>query len=333
MNWTKRINRITLGLVAVVGLTAALLSIAPVEAGQARPAIPELGALERNPTGAALPVSGTFAPVVERAAPAVVSVTTSSVVKLSDDRQGSPFFFGLPGQPPERRRRGAGSGVIISAEGYILTNHHVIEQAQEIDVTLSDKRVFAATVVGSDSRTDIAILKIDGDNLPVLPLGNSDNVRVGDIVLAIGNPFGIGKTVTMGIVGATGRGGLGIEDYEDFIQTDAAINPGNSGGALIDTKGELVGVNTAILSRSGGNQGVGFAVPINMGHDVLSQILENGEVRRGYLGVNIQNLTPAMAKAFDTPAIGGAVVNNVSGDSPAGEAGVERGDIITGVNG
>jgi serine protease Do len=293
-----------------------------------------LASLERDASLVSLPAGGSFAPVVEKAAPAVVSITTSAVIKASgQELEGFPFFFGQPQEPADRKRRGAGSGVIVNENGYILTNHHVIDGAQEIEVALGDKRTFRATVVGSDEKTDIAVLKIEGDALPVLPFGNSDAVRAGDIVLAIGNPFGIGKTVTMGIVGATGRGNLGIEDYEDFIQTDAAINPGNSGGALVNTRGELVGINTAILSRSGGNQGVGFAVPVNMAHHVMSQILEHGSVQRGYLGVAIQDLTPAMAKAFGVDARGGAVVGEVTGDGPAAAAGVERGDVIVGLNG
>ena len=332
MNLAKR-NALSVTLLAVgLLLVAGILTLAPLQSTRAGSVmVPELGSLERDPGASLLPTSGTFAPVVEQASPAVVSITTSSVVKAA---QGGWRFFGPRSErPTERRRRGAGSGVIVSPDGYVLTNHHVVEGAQEIEVALSDKRSFPARVVGSDSRTDIAILTIEALNLPVLPLGNSDNVRVGDIVLAIGNPFGIGKTVTMGIVGATGRGGLGIEDYEDFIQTDAAINPGNSGGALINSRGELVGINTAILSRSGGNQGVGFAVPVNMGHHVMSQILEHGEVRRGYLGVSIQDLTPAMAEAFGVPEAGGAVIGDVSPDGPAAEAGVRRGDVIVGIDG
>jgi serine protease Do len=213
-----------------------------------------------------------------------------------------------------------------------VTNAHVVDGAQEVEVSLGDKRSFPAEVIGADPKTDIAVLKVDAAHLPTLPLGNSDNVKVGDIVLAIGNPFGIGRTVTMGIVGATGRGGLGIEDYEDFIQTDAAINPGNSGGALVNTSGQLVGINTAILSRTGGNNGVGFAVPVNLSHDVVRQIVEHGEVRRGFLGVGIQDLTPAMAKAFQATDNHGAVISDVTPDSPAAKAGLERGDIIIALN-
>jgi serine protease Do len=209
----------------------------------------------------------------------------------------------------------------------------VIDGATDVKVHLSDKRELTAKIVGSDKKTDIAVLKVDATDLPVLPLGNSKNVEVGDIVLAIGNPFGIGKTVTMGIVGATGRRGLSIEDYEDFIQTDAAINPGNSGGALINTRGELIGINTAILSRSGGNQGVGFAVPVNLAHHVMKQIMENGKVVRGYLGVLIQPVNPAIAKAFGVSKNNGALVGDVTAGSPASKAGVKQGDVITSVDG
>jgi serine protease Do len=227
-----------------------------------------------------------------------------------------------------------GSGVIVSQDGYILTNHHVIDGASQVEVLLSDRRELPAKVIGSDSKTDIAVLKVEAKDLPVLSFGNSDNVKVGDIVLAIGNPFGVGQTVTMGIVGATGRGNLGIEDYEDFIQTDAAINPGNSGGALIDTQGALVGINTAILSNgSRGNQGIGFAVPINLAHHVMAQLLEHGSVVRGFLGIGIQDLTPAMSKAFGAPDHRGALVRSVEPGSPGQEAGLQKGDIVRELNG
>jgi len=311
----------------------------------AQPEVPKLGPAERDPNAAQIPFSGTFAPVVQRAAPAVVSITTSRTVQISERPgiPGMPFFFG-PGGPffqgPEgdeggaRRQYGAGSGVIVSADGLILTNHHVVDGATKVEVHLSDRRHFDAKVLGSDSKTDIAVLKIEAKELPVLPFGNSDNVRVGDLALAIGNPFGIGQTVTMGIVGATGRGNLGIEDYEDFIQTDAAINPGNSGGALINTRGELIGINTAILARGGGgNQGVGFAVPVNLTHDVMTQLLEKGRVVRGFLGVGIQDLTPDMAKAFHAPDSAGALVRDVQPNSPGEKAGLQRGDVVREVNG
>jgi serine protease Do len=251
---------------------------------------------------------------------------------------GGPFFEGPDGNGEgnggEQRQYGAGSGVIVSADGLIVTNHHVVDGASKVEVHLSDRRRFEAKVLGADSKSDIAVLKIDAKDLPVLNFGNSDNVRVGDLALAIGNPFGIGQTVTMGIVGATGRGDLGIEDYEDFIQTDAAINPGNSGGALINTRGELIGINTAILARGGGgNQGVGFAVPVNQAHDVMTQLLEKGRVERGFLGVGIQDLTPDMARAFKAPDSSGALVRDVGPDSPGEKAGLQRGDVIREVDG
>jgi len=227
-----------------------------------------------------------------------------------------------------------GSGVIVSPEGYILTNNHVVDGATTVQVTLSDKREFKAQIVGTDPKTDIAVLKIDGRNLPYITIGDSSKVQVGDFALAIGNPFGVGQTVTMGIVSATGRGGLGIEDYEDFIQTDAPINPGNSGGALVNDRGELIGVNTAILSHgSGGNQGIGFAVPVNLARQVMEQILKNGKVMRAYLGIIPQDVTPTMARAFGTKENDGALVGDVSPNSPAQKAGVKRGDIILEVNG
>ncbi len=290
------------------------------------------------------PSRNSFAPVVKKALPAVVKVSSTKITKTPAGFSGQmdPFFgqfFGdNPGGrfnvPREHREEGVGSGVIVSPEGYILTNNHVVDGATDLQVTLADKREFKATVVGTDSRTDISVLKIDGANLPYITIGDSSKVQVGDYALAIGNPFGVGQTVTMGIVSATGRGGLGIEDYEDFIQTDAPINPGNSGGALVNDRGELVGINTAILSQgSGGSEGIGFAVPVNLAREVMDQILKNGKVTRGYLGIVPQDVTPAMAKAFGAKENDGAVVGDVSPNSPAQRAGVERGDIILEVNG
>lgn len=284
----------------------------------------------------------TFAPVVKRALPAVVNVSSSKVVKSSEELApffSDPFFRRFFGDefgnrtPREQREHSLGSGVIISQDGYILTNNHVIEGATDVKVTLSDKREFSAKVVGKDAKTDIAVLKVNATNLPTLPFGDSSRTQPGDVVLAIGNPFGLSQTVTMGIVSATGRGGLGIEDYEDFIQTDAAINPGNSGGALIDTQGNLIGINTAILSRAGGNQGIGFAIPINMAREVTDQILKHGRVIRGYLGVVIQPVTPAIQQAMGLKDINGALVGDVSPNSPASRAGIARGDVIVSLNG
>jgi len=250
-----------------------------------------------------------------------------------------PFFqqfFGGQGQrgPQQQRERGLGSGVIVSADGYILTNNHVIDKATDIKVTLADKRQLTGKVVGADPKTDIAVVKINATGLPTITLGDSSKIHVGDYAFAIGNPFGVGETATMGIISATGRNGLDIENYEDFIQTDAAINPGNSGGALLNARGELIGINTAILSGgSGGNQGIGFAIPINMAKYVMDQILKNGKVVRGYIGVIPQEVTPTLAKAFNVPAERGALVGDVESNSPGAKAGLQRGDVVTELNG
>ena len=289
-----------------------------------------------------------FASVVEPLLPAVVNISSSKVVK--SQRGENPFsndplfrqFFGNPfgdgeQQPREQREHSLGSGVIVNSDGYILTNNHVVDGASDVQVTLNDKRQLKAKVVGTDPRTDIAVLKIPASSLSTVTLGDSTKAKVGDIVLAIGDPFGIGETVTMGIVSATGRRDLrleGPEGYEDFIQTDASINPGNSGGALVNTRGELIGINTAIISNGGGgNQGIGFAVPVNMARTVMEQILKSGKVTRGYLGVQIQEVTSDLAKAFSLPSPEGALVGDVSSDSPGAKAGLQKGDVITGLNG
>lgn len=290
-------------------------------------------------------MTASFAPIVKNAQPAVVSIASTKVVKVSNGDEGSsplfddPLFrqfFGeknRPGKPHSQREQGLGSGVIVSPDGYILTNNHVIDGANEIKVYTSDKRELKAQVIGADPKTDVAVVKVDQKNLPTLAFADSSQVQVGDIALAIGNPFGVGQTVTMGIISATGRGDLGIEDYEDFIQTDAAINPGNSGGALINTSGQLIGINTAILSRAGGNQGVGFAVPANLARTVMNQLLKNGKVVRGYLGVMIQGVTPDIAQAFNLADTHGALIGEVTKESPAAKAGLAQGDVITELNG
>jgi serine protease Do len=280
-----------------------------------------------------------FAPLFKPALPAVVSITSSRVVKVPQ----SPFFndpffqqfFGgqFPNMPQEQREHGLGSGVIVSPDGYILTNNHVIDKSTDIKVQLADKRQFTGKVIGTDPKTDIAVVKINATGLPTIPLGDSSKLEVGDYAFAIGNPFGVGETATMGIISATGRNGLSIEDYEDFIQTDAAINPGNSGGALLDARGELIGINTAILSGGGGNQGIGFAIPVNMAKYVMDQILKHGKVVRGYIGVGIQDVTPELARVFHVPAEKGALVSSVDANSPGGKAGLQRGDVITELNG
>src|SRR5271168_1615774 len=297
----------------------------------------------------ALPVSlGNFAngfsAVIKPALPAVVNIRTSKMVKAQANQSSPMFndpmfrqFFGDQfggGKPHAEREQALGSGVIVTPDGTILTNNHVIDGASDIKVQLSDKREFKAKLVGADPKTDIAVLKIEASGLPTLPLGDSSQLNVGDLIFAIGDPFGIGETATMGIVSATGRGQLGIEDYENFIQTDAAINPGNSGGAMIDNHGNLVGVNTAILSHgSGGNEGVGFAIPMSMAKPVMDQILAHGKVVRGYLGVHIQDLSPEIAKAFNYNMSGGALIGDVSPNTPASKAGLQKGDVIVKLNG
>jgi len=237
----------------------------------------------------------------------------------------------MPDRP--QRQQGEGSSVIVSSDGYIVTNNHVVDDATELNVSMSDKREMKARVIGTDSQTDIALIKVDAKDLPHVALGSSAAVEVGDIALAIGNPFGLGQTVTMGIVSATGRGGLGIEDYEDFIQTDASINPGNSGGALVNTKGEMIGMNTAILSRSGGNQGVGFAVPVDMVRQVMTQLKEKGAVTRARLGVYFQELTPELSSALGVKTTRGAVVAEIVPDGPAAKSGLQKDDVIVAMNG
>jgi len=278
-----------------------------------------------------------MASVVEAVKPAVVNISTVKTVRLRDPFFDDPFFrrfFGEPfGIPRERRQTGLGSGVIVDPSGYILTNNHVIRGADEIKVTLFDKREFKGKVIGTDPKTDLAVVKIDAKDLPYIELGDSDKLKVGELVIAIGNPYGLNQTVTMGIVSATGRANVGIADYEDFIQTDAAINPGNSGGALVNARGELVGINTAIFSTTGGYQGIGFAIPSNMAKAVMEQLIKNKKVIRGWLGVSIQALTPDMKKHFGLKEDRGVVINQIFENSPAEKAGLKEEDIILQYNG
>jgi len=291
------------------------------------------------------PSKSGFAPIVKQVLPNVVNISSSKVVRTPNQSEGMPAdpffqqFFGKrfgpgPEVPKQRREQSLGSGVIVSSEGYVLTNNHVVEGATDVKVTLSDKRELKAQIIGTDPKTDVAVLKLEGSNFPAITLGDSSKVQVGDYALAIGDPFGVGQTVTMGIVSAKGRSNLGIEDYEDFIQTDAPINPGNSGGALVNDRGELVGINTAILSHgSGGNEGIGFAIPVNLAREVMNQIMDHGKVTRGYLGIVIQPITPAMSKALGQREPEGVLVGDVSPKGPAQASGVERGDVILDLNG
>ena len=294
------------------------------------------------------PSRNSYAPVLKAVLPTVVNISSSRVVRARSEspEEMMPFFrqffggegdgdgnFTLP-QPRDHREKSLGSGVVVSPEGYVLTNNHVVDGATDVRVTLSDKREFQGRVVGTDPKTDIAVLKIEASNLFPITIGNSSKAEVGDTVLAIGDPFGVGETVTKGIVSATSRGNLGIEDYEDFIQTDAPINPGNSGGALINDRGELIGINTAIITHgSGGNQGIGFAVPSNLARTVMEEILKNGKVTRAYLGIYPQDVTAAIARAFGEKNPRGVLVGDVSPHSPAEAAGLRRGDIILEVDG
>jgi Do/DeqQ family serine protease len=286
--------------------------------------------------------AASYASVVDRVAPAVVTIRSERTVRMtSQSLPDDPLFrqfFGdqFPrGRVVPRREGGMGSGVIVRQDGFILTNNHVVDRADEVTVELSDGRSLKAKVVGTDAPTDLAVVKIDAPNLKTLSLGDSDKVRVGDVVLAVGNPLGVGQTVTMGIVSAKGRstGGTGDGSYEDFIQTDAPINQGNSGGALVNTAGELIGINSQILTPTGGNIGIGFSIPANMARSVMSQLIDNGKVRRGRLGVTIQTLTPDLAKSLDLTGTTGALVSDVESGGPADRAGLERGDVITALNG
>jgi Do/DeqQ family serine protease len=295
--------------------------------------------LPRAEAAAVLPLANNPLPeMLKKVVPGVVNISTRTRIRFEENPLfRDPFFrqfFDIPNMPLEREQQSLGSGVIIDAgKGYILTNNHVIDKADKITVTLQDGQNVDAKLVGSDPTTDIALIRIKTGNLVELPKGNSEQLRVGDFVVAIGSPFGLGQTVTSGIVSALGRTSLGIEGYEDFIQTDASINPGNSGGALVNLNGELVGINTAIVGPSGGNVGIGFAIPINLANQVANQIIHFGKIQRGQLGVQIQDLTPALANAFGIRQQHGAVIAGIVSGSAAEKAGLERGDVVTAVNG
>ena len=310
-------------------------------AKEAEPAI----RVESTPVNRDAKLGTSFAPVVKKASLSVVNIYSTHIIHMRLMRNpmfNDPIFRQFFGEPMPndnremtRRERSLGSGVIISPNGYILTANHVVDSADEIKVSFGENKTeYDARVVGTDPPTDVAVLKIDAKDLPAITLADSDQLEIGDIVLAIGNPFGLSRTVTMGIVSALGRSGLpGFNQYQDFIQTDAAINPGNSGGALVDAEGRLIGINTAIYSRSGGNQGIGFAVPINLARHVMERLISDGKVTRGYLGILPQDLSPGLAKAFGRPDQNGALVGNVYPGTPAEKAGIQSGDVIVAFNG
>ena len=303
-------------------------------------AAPQPVRVQPPPVASGQPVSlhtGSYQEAVRRAMPSVVNIFTSKEIREpTHPLLNDPIFRRFFGdQIPEEAQRASslGSGVIVSSSGYVLTNHHVVEAADEIEVALADGKKLLAKVVGNDPETDLAVLRVDASNLPAITFGSSDALRVGDIVLAIGNPFGVGQTVTGGIVSALGRTGLGINTFENFIQTDAAINPGNSGGALIDAAGNLVGINTAIFSRSGGSMGIGFAIPVSTAQMVLDQIVKTGSVTRGWIGVELQEITPAVADSFKLGDAHGALIAGVLRGGPADKAGIKPGDVLLEVQG
>jgi Do/DeqQ family serine protease len=284
--------------------------------------------IEAPASTSSAPVAGSFSAAARQASPAVVSINTSKMA-ARDPRSNDPWFRFFFGEQGSQTQAGLGSGVIVSPNGYILTNNHVVEGADAIEVILTDSRHVTAKVIGTDPDTDLAVLKIELDKLPVIVLGNSDALLVGDQVLAIGNPFGVGQTVTSGIVSALGRNQLGINTFENFIQTDAAINPGNSGGALVDVNGNLMGINTAIYSRSGGSMGIGFAIPVATAKLVLEGIVTEGQVRRGWIGVEPNELSPELAETFGVKADQGVIITGVLQNGPAAKAGIRPGDVIT----
>ena len=336
----------TFQLAALGGLSL-LIALHPARLVGAEPAakanrLPKL-TIEETPINRDLKAATSVAPVIKKVAPSVVNIySTVTIHERANPLFSDPLFrrffgeqFGDQSQPRTHHEQSLGSGVIVSSDGYILTANHVVEGADKVKVALaSGEKEFDAKVIGTDPATDTAVLKVDGKDLPAATIADSDKLEVGDVVLAIGNPFAVGQTVTMGIVSALGRGGFGINNYENFIQTDAAINPGNSGGALVDAEGRLVGINTWIISRTGGFQGLGFAVPINMARYVMERLISDGKVTRGYLGLWLQpEMTPGLAKQFNLPNLNGALVTTVDPDSPAAKAGIKEGDFVIEFNG
>ncbi len=321
-----------------VTICLGVLFVATLFRHEALPGKPELGTLHEIVRDNAAPPSGSFRDAARKAMPSVVNIFTSKEVRsrhapLFPDNPELRRFFGDNLPPETHQQLSLGSGVIVQTDGYILTNDHVIEGAEEIQAVLSDGRTVPAQVVGTDPETDLAVLKIALKGLPAITFGTSDQVQVGDIALAIGNPFGVGETVTLGIVSALGRSRLGINTFENFIQTDAAINPGNSGGALVDAAGNLIGINSAIYSKSGGSQGIGFSIPVNLAKNVMEEIIRSGGVTRGWIGVEVQDLTPELVESFRLDKSGGALISAILKGGPAEQAGIRPGDILVAVNG
>ncbi|MBP6800923.1 MAG: Do family serine endopeptidase [Zoogloea sp.] len=323
-----------------VAVLFVLSTLKPEWVGE-RPMLPAI-TIQQAAAPAATPsgkVAASYADAARAALPSVVHIFTSKEVKsqrspFADDPLFRHFFGDRLDNRPQQRASGLGSGVVVSPEGYILTNNHVIEAADEIEVALNDGRKLPARIVGRDPESDLAVLQVKPEGkLHAITFGHTEQLSVGDVVLAIGNPFGVGQTVTMGIVSALGRSHLGINTFEDFIQTDAAINPGNSGGALVDTAGNLVGINAAIYSRSGGSLGIGFAIPVSLARNVMEQIIQNGSVTRGWIGVEVQAITPELAESFSLPSSGGTLISGVMRGSPADRAGVKPGDVLLAVEG
>jgi serine protease DegQ len=329
--WLIFAQTVTIGVAIIFVVT----TLKPEWVGQ-RPAVIALQEASLSPDDARLS-PGSYREAARAALPSVVHIYTTQQIKqprhpLFDDPIFRHFFGERP-EGPAQRNAGLGSGVIVSSNGYILTNYHVIEAADDIQVSLNDGKTYKARVIGSDPESDLAILQIKADKLPSITFGQMDGLRVGDVVLAIGNPFGVGQTVTMGIVSALGRSHLGINTFENFIQTDAAINPGNSGGALVDAHGNLVGINTAIYSRTGGNHGIGFAIPVSSARSIMEQIIQSGAVTRGWIGVEAQEITVELAESFGLPDTEGALIAGVVRGSPADVAGVRPGDVLLAVSG
>lgn len=342
--WRRLRRAGVLGLSLTLSATSAC---ARLPKGSAQSVAPPPSSALTNPSRAAvlLPGGQSIADVAARVTPSVVNVFTEKTARTGPGPELSPFFsdpffrffFDQPGrglrEPSNRREQSLGSGVIVGADGVIVTNNHVVSQAEKIRVGLKDGRELEAKLVGADPKSDVAVLRVEAKDLPAIPVADSSKIRIGDLVLAIGNPFGLGQTVTMGIISAVGRANMGITDYEDFIQTDAAINPGNSGGALVTMDGHLIGINTAIVSRTGGYQGVGFAIPSQMAMQVKDAILRDGKVVRGWLGVAIQDVTEELARTLNVTARAGVLISDVTPEGPAAKAGIKRGDIITAIDG